>query len=374
MLYRILVIRGIMDMYDKSKGYLQLLQHETELKSVESCNENDILAADVYNHNGCKLLSANTMINPYLVLHLKLNRVKTIRVYRYEKHAVSQAIASQKSIQVYYNSVACIREIFKDLSAGRKLRFHQIQSISQKILQNCKIGHIVHAMRYVNQLHKDDEFTYSHSVNVSLYSMMLAKWLGLSQNEIALAIECGLMHDLGKSQISPELIYKKTPLTQKEFETIKNHTLLGYRLLEDSPEIDPAIKDCVLSHHERMNGSGYPYGVVPENIYTRIVAVADVYDAIISDRPYKKRKNPLNAFDFFVHQGAGLFDPRVFHALVSNMTGILIGSKVELSSGDTAKIMYISPTEPSRLVLKVNEKYMDLTGNENSSDVVQLIL
>jgi putative nucleotidyltransferase with HDIG domain len=135
-----------------------------------------------------------------------------------------------------------------------------------------------------------DYYTYSHSVNVCLYAIAIGKKLSLSDSELSELAHGAILHDIGKSKISDKILNKEGPLDEAEFETMKTHTTVGEAILEKLGEKSKIKLDSVLSHHEKMDGSGYPQGLKGEEIpyYAQIIAVADVFDALTTKRSYKE--------------------------------------------------------------------------------------
>lgn len=170
-------------------------------------------------------------------------------------------------------------------------------------------------------LKKHDLYTYHHSLNVSFYGMLIGKWIGLSGEEIKEMGVAGLLHDIGKIQISSALLNKKEKLTSKEFDEIKMHTIYGYNRIKKIENFSEEIKKAVLMHHEREDQSGYPFGLKRSemNIHAKIIAVADVYDAMTSERAYKGAKSSLEAFKMFEREGGKLFNNPIVKTFLKNM-------------------------------------------------------
>jgi len=180
-----------------------------------------------------------------------------------------------------------------------------------------------------------DNYTYLHSVAVCALMAALARQLGLDAAEIRSAGMAGLMHDLGKAPIPLKLLNKAGKLTEAEFEVIKTHPQLGFRILQMSQHIEPKTLDACLHHHEKMDGSGYPEGLKGDEISlsAKMTAVCDVYDAITSDRPYKRGWDPAYALRQMAGWSRGHFDLPVFHALVKTLGIYPVGALVRMSSG-----------------------------------------
>jgi putative nucleotidyltransferase with HDIG domain len=183
------------------------------------------------------------------------------------------------------------------------------------IANGLKIGQIVNGDKAL------EDSTYYHSINTAIYSMFIAKWLDLSAPIIKKIIQSGLLHDIGKAKVPDEILNKKGPLDRREMTIIQNHPIYGYEMIEHFHEIDPEIKSAILQHHQRLDGSGYPLDINSDciGLYARIVAVADVFDAMTSDRVYKKRVEPYAAFQMFKTIGQNLFDKKVVNILIQNL-------------------------------------------------------
>lgn len=338
-------------------------------KSVTDCTESDILAADVFNSNGYKLLSVNTVITDYIKIHLGFNGIRTIRVYKTIKSETRNSGFSDCFIKNYGETVCSVKKIITSLSAGHALDYDEIIKISENMVENTDISSC-YIVKNMSHLKSVDEYTYTHSVNVAFYSMLMAKWLGLPVEEISLAVQSGLLHDIGKVEIPPSILKKKGPLTENEFSIIKTHPLHGYELLSECSNMDMQIKEVALLHHERLNGSGYPKGITSISLLARIVSIADVYDAMTSDRVYKKGVTPFKAFEFFLQKGISLFDWHILNVFITNMSAFLVGSTVEFTSGLKARIVYIPPDKPLRPIACIDSNFFDFSAADDIERIV----
>jgi HD-GYP domain-containing protein (c-di-GMP phosphodiesterase class II) len=183
-----------------------------------------------------------------------------------------------------------------------------------------------------------DDYTYSHSINVAVLSVVMGTVLGLGQKQLHDVAMGGLLHDAGKMFIKKEILNKPARLTPEEFEEIKTHSELGYRYLCDQLEIPAEARIVALQHHEQFSGSGYPAGLSGDGIhfYGRICCVADVYDALTSDRPYRKSMLPSDAIEYIMSGYNTLFDPTVVEALTKKIAPYPAGTYVSLSTGQKA--------------------------------------
>ncbi|MEE9539209.1 MAG: HD-GYP domain-containing protein [candidate division NC10 bacterium] len=163
-----------------------------------------------------------------------------------------------------------------------------------------------------------DEYTQNHSYRVSIYAAKVASYLGLNSERIEDVRAAALLHDIGKLDISREILYKAARLTQEEFEEMKRHVEKGVEILEPVGGSLRRVLPIILSHHDRFDGSGY-HPTLGNDIplEARIIAVADVYDSLTSDRPYRKAMSPFDAKEVITKESGTEFDPQVVDAFLA---------------------------------------------------------
>ncbi|MCZ6479064.1 MAG: HD-GYP domain-containing protein [Candidatus Methylomirabilales bacterium] len=163
-----------------------------------------------------------------------------------------------------------------------------------------------------------DEYTQNHSYRVSIYAAKVASYLGLNSERIEDVRAAALLHDIGKLDISREILYKAARLTQEEFEEMKRHVEKGVGMLESVGGSLRRVLPIILSHHDRFDGSGYhPTSGNDIPLEARIIAVADVYDSLTSDRPYRKAMSPFDAKEVVTKESGTEFDPQVVDAFLA---------------------------------------------------------
>jgi putative nucleotidyltransferase with HDIG domain len=190
------------------------------------------------------------------------------------------------------------------------------------------------ALISVARLKRADDYTYMHSIAVCALMIALAQQLRLDPQQTRDAGLAGLLHDVGKMAIPLEVLNKPGKLTDAEFALIKTHSEKGHEMLLEGKNINKAVLDVCLHHHERMDGAGYPKGRREDEIslFAKMGAVCDVYDAITSDRPYKNGWDPSEAVHKMAEWSKSHFDNRVFQAFVKSIGIYPVGSLVRLSS------------------------------------------
>lgn len=192
----------------------------------------------------------------------------------------------------------------------------------------------------ISALKVSDEYTFKHSVDVATMSMIIAKKQGMSEKEVYEIGIAGLLHDIGKAKIPNEVLNKPGRLTDEEFSLMKRHSLLGYEILKGKKDISHAVLMGVLQHHEKINGRGYPLGLTSDkiNLYAKILSVVDIYDALVTERPYKKAFSQRDAVEMIM----SLTNELDITAMKSFLRSIIlypVDSIVQLSNGEKAKVV-----------------------------------
>lgn len=225
----------------------------------------------------------------------------------------------------------------------------------------------------ISTLKVSDEYTFKHSVDVASMSMIIAKSRGFSDTQIYQIGVSGLLHDLGKSEIPNEVLNKPGKLTDEEFHIMKQHPLLGYNILKNKPDIAPEVMMGVLQHHEKMNGRGYPLGLDETKIhlYARTLAVADIYDALVTERPYKKAFSPRDAVEMIMAMTGELDFPSI-QGFLDSVILYPVGSIISLSTGERAKVVQNNsgyPMRPKVVALKTGKVY-DLANDIACASII----
>ncbi|MGE4233128.1 MAG: HD-GYP domain-containing protein [Bacteriovoracia bacterium] len=168
-------------------------------------------------------------------------------------------------------------------------------------------------------LSSHDPYTLQHSVGVATNSIILAKKIGIDDEASLIEVGVGgLLHDIGKTKVPTEIINKKGPLDEKEWTIMKKHALFGYEMIKDNTNIGTRAKLAVLQHHEDSNGTGYPLGLKGDQVdlFAKIVCLADIYNALTTNRSYSTAKPPFEAFRIIKDKMFFKVDPKLFEALV----------------------------------------------------------
>lgn len=233
-----------------------------------------------------------------------------------------------------------MQSMFQDVRLGKAIDAEHclplVDDITQSVSRNP--GAIVSLAR----LKTSDDYTYMHSVAVCALMVALARQLGLSEDDTREAGMAGLVHDLGKAVMPPEVLNKPGALTREEFDIMKGHPQAGHLMLVEGKGVTEVAMDVCLHHHEKVNGLGYPHGLKGEaiSVFSRMGAVCDVYDAITSNRPYKQGWDPADSVQKMAQWAReGHFDEGIFQAFVKSIGIYPTGALVKLRSGRLAVVV-----------------------------------
>ncbi len=217
-----------------------------------------------------------------------------------------------------------------------------------------------------------DNQTYVHSINVAIYSMIIGVSMGLTENML---VDLGLgaiLHDIGKIWVPVDVLNKPGKLTADEYEVIKKHADMGHEVLVKQHELSYLVAHCAYQHHERLNGSGYPRGLVGDEIHLfgKIIAVADVYDAMVMHRPYRRGMLPSEVMEYLYSRVETEYDLNIVALFSKKVSMYPIGTEVKLSDGRTAIIKDTNPNFPGRPIVRIiqNER-----GEATAHEEVNLI-
>ena len=207
----------------------------------------------------------------------------------------------------------------------------------------------------LNDISIVDDYTFSHSVSVTVYGALLARKLGMSQDDIHKLATGLLLHDIGKTMLDPDILFKPGRLEEEEFEYVKSHTTLGYEALGKCFSLSESSRIIALMHHERLDGSGYPKGLLGDRLsrFVRIAAIVDVYDALTSDRCYRPKWPASKAVDYLISRCGTEFDTDMVGTFVKQIAVYPNGSIIKLSNGFLAIVKSQNNAAPLRPVIRV---------------------
>ncbi|MEG2927980.1 MAG: HD-GYP domain-containing protein [Oscillospiraceae bacterium] len=220
-----------------------------------------------------------------------------------------------------------------------------------------------------------DDYAYVHSMQVGITATIIGKKMELSETNLKSLALAGMLHDVGKLKISKEILDKPSRLTEEEFVKMKKHPAFAYQKLSQCPGISNVVLDAVACHHEKYDGSGYPYSLAGEDIpvFARIISIADVYDALTSPRTYRGAWEPHEAVNYMMSRAGTQFDTEILSTFLSCIAAYPIGVVVELDQGDVGVVVAANagfPLNPVVKLLSPIEKYGQTIDLANDRDAL----
>ena len=223
------------------------------------------------------------------------------------------------------------------------------------------------------ELKEHNHDIYTHSVNVAMISTVCGIGMGLSDERLKELATTAMLHDIGKMAIPDEILNKPGKLNEDEMELMKSHSQLGATILNQTTAVTDEMKKSILMHHENYDGSGYPTGAKGDEIplYARIIHVADVYDAMIQKRSYKKPFNPLEVIEYLMGNAGIMFDIEVLYSFLQYLIIYPEGTTVTLSDGRQARVVKNRPNQALRpvVMLKETREELDLAKDRSCYNI-----
>lgn len=222
------------------------------------------------------------------------------------------------------------------------------------LLGNVEIVNLLSEVRHL------DDYTFGHSIHVGLLSIYVAILLGFSEDDIYDIGAGAILHDVGKTRIAKGILKKPSKLTQDEYKEIKRHTQYGFEIISSCKTLSKRAAYIAKHHHERLNGSGYPDGLTDANLKreTNIVAIADVYDALVSERIYREKWNPSKVLNYIMVHEKGNFDSEILKVFLKFIGIFPVGTRVLLNNQETGIVIRDNELFPSRPVIKLEKEYL----------------
>ncbi len=317
------------------------------------------LRGDFYNDEGLLLLSAGHVLREEDIAKLFQHRI-TLTELNLEPLSVQAEV-----LRALEESVSTIQGLFEEIRDGAPIPIVDIRNeVLPAIMQSTEQ---IQVFPLLVSMYSKDDYTYRHNIAVGALSSLIGRWMGLPEEELTILTMGAILHDVGKMRVPQTILNKKERLTDDEYRIMKQHTVYGYQLINECKQLNLRSALIALQHHERENGGGYPFGISGDRIdpLSKIVAIADVFHALTSDRVYR------NASPFYeiLHQmytgTLGSFETGILLTFTRRIMNGLIGCKVELSDGRKGHIVMIPPMDPTRPLIQSGEAFIDLARASN---------
>ncbi len=361
------------------------------LISIDALQPGMVVARTIWNEAGLPLLQKDAKISILIINRLRQLNIKYLYIDDKLSQGieVSELIAPEKRLKV----VKVIKDSFKKLKGieGKDASYVlDKQSSEIKMLIDNLLESILNSNEMLTVLTDSylyDEYLYQHSFQVTLYSIAIAKELGYKYDDLRLIGIGAMLHDVGKLQVPTNILMKPGHLTNEEFDIMKEHARFGFDILRNLHSISLLVAHCAFQHHERLDGSGYPRGLVDHEIhpFAKIIAVADVFDAVTSNRVYREKMLPSQGIEIIEAGSGTMFDQRVVEAFKRSVVHFSNGTIVLLSDGRRGIVAkqnmnnsarpYIRIFEEDNMMLKSTyiislEEYPELSVNKIETEYI----
>lgn len=304
-----------------------------------------ILAATIYDNNESIMLRSNKKLTSFYINRIRKLDFEGVYIYENDQNVDYKEILSEET------------------------RLQAIKSLKYLNIDDCIFvaNHIVEELRESKEilieminLSSYDNYTYTHSINVSILSVILGIGCGMTNAELKTLSQAALLHDIGKTQIPDSILNKPDKLTAGEYRIMQTHPYLGYKILADNPNISSIVRNAVYSHHENVDGSGYPRHLTKNKIHimAKIIHIADVYDALTAKRVYKEAMNPADALEYLMSHIDTMFDQELVRIFMRYVALYHVGTTVKLSTGESATIVKNHRSLLTRPIIRTQSGYI----------------
>lgn len=346
---------------------------------INEVQEGMILAKDIKIYNvipkDIDLLKEGSKLTHHNIERLKV--LGSVGLYIYDSDDINKRPPRILDDTLKTEAIIELENLFSNLDKNNgKLESSSLKGVSE--ISNKIVNSILANKDYtinILDLKMYDDYTYHHSLSVSVLSVAIGLSLNLNDEDLYDLSLCALLHDIGKTKIAREIINKPDKLTDEEFEIIKSHPLRGGRCVAKNELVNERIYNGIISHHEKYNGTGYPFKIRGDEIplFGRIIAVADVYDALTSKRPYRDPARASDTIEYIMATSEVFFDPEVVNAFLKKIAPYPINDYVKLSNGEIGIVTKLFPENPIRPEVKIIGKknvYYNLYEDYNYYNVV----
>ena len=342
---------------------------------------------DIQNKQGALLVPAGRVIDKRDLDRLKIHGIGFINatkidkasgavVTNHEPEPVSKSLVHTqefKEFSVDYKQKSDkTRNILNAIKNSHEMRVEEVAKITEALITD--VAEKQNALSFLWFMQDFDDYTAFHSNNVAVLANTFGRWLKLGKNELETLTLAALLHDVGKLEIPAEIANKSSKLDEEEYEIMKTHPEHGYERLRlgDFPN---EVMRVALLHHERIDGSGYPFGLGDGQIdrFAKIVAICDTYDAMSSRRPYKEQTDPFTVIRKFEREMLGILDTELLLIFLKNISQGYVGSWVSLSDGREAEVLIINSTNISKPVVRTADNEILILSDFDDLYIVTLL-
>lgn len=333
---------------------------------ISDLQEGCILSEDVFSKTNRPIVKKTTVITNFHIQVLRAFGVREVEVENFlvdgvpfqafdESYKKSTGVQQSKFsfTDLFLKAAYQFKKEFNSWQSGLPVDIKKVRVILMPLLKkmNNNPNEIFNLYRFSTK----ETYPYQHPIAVGIISGFIGQKMNLEKGGWLQAALAGCLADCGMAKIPPAILNKKTTLTIEEYNEVKKHPIYSYRMVKNVPSLRKEAKNAILLHHERLDGSGYPLGKDSTSIpqYARIIAVADIFHAMTSERAYRSKQSPYRVMEVIREDSFGKFDITIIQRLISNMVHFSTGDYVRLSDGRIAEILFVDEKSLTRPLIKI---------------------
>lgn len=346
--------------------------------SVEDLQPGMTLARTLINNDMVVVLSEGTLLTKAHITRLNFLNIPSVYIKdEYELSPSYQNVEamlkpSNAFVSKYKEVIHTAKDIFDATGKGGKLPVQQTAAmVKNPLLPMVQQSGVIDYLFELNHLASD---VYNHSLRVSILAGVIAKWLAMPPEKIRDLILAGFLHDIGKSKFDTRLIEKRIDtLKGADLEAYMQHTMDGNHILSESGSFSDGIKLAAMQHHERLDGSGFPFNSQGSDIheYARIIMVADIYDNITTEREGCVKKTPFDALNQIAQDMYTKLDPRICVPFLTHSREAFLGSSVILSNGLKGTIVHYPEGLNSQPMVRISQDVVVNLDEQKNITIVE---
>jgi HD-GYP domain-containing protein (c-di-GMP phosphodiesterase class II) len=346
-----------------------------------------ILASDVYSRTNLPIIPKKTVINNMHISVLEAFNIGEVEIERVLVDGVpfqaneietdeidTNAIVDRLGfVGLFLKSVTKFKKEFQSWQSGLPIDITKIRVILLPLLE--KLETYPHEVFNLHRYSTKDTYIYQHPIAVGLISGFIGRKMHLEKGDWLQIALAGCLADCGMAKINPAILFKKAPLTLQEYLEVKKHPIYSYKMVRNISVLRKAVKIAILEHHERLDGSGYPFGE-KENIpqFARIIGIADIFHAMTSERLYRNRQSPYKVLEMILEENFGKFDISILKVLTLAIIDFSTGDRVRLSNGKVAEVLFVDEKTPARPLIKLQDTGEILQLSQNRQVFIESVV
>lgn len=321
------------------------------------------LGKAIYNNKGNILLNEGVKLDTRLLQRLIGMNIHFI--YIQDEQTADLTLHYPISMKLRRKAIASIEKHFDEFEANRHFSNVLVLEKAAKSLVKLireiqgEIKDSQELLALLSDVYTYDNYIFTHSLNVTMYALAIGMKLRLKDSELESLGLGAILHDVGKVKIPEEILLKPSKLTDEEFDQVKRHTVEGFELLRNIPSVTLVTAHCAYQHHERLNGTGYPRGIKSSEIHPfgKIIAVADVFDAVTSNRVYRQAMLPHEGLEILYSGSGTLYDQKMIEVFRQAVAVYPIGITVVLNDGRNGVVCKQNMGLSDRPIVRILEEH-----------------